>query len=908
MPRQVQNHKRTYIFVSTVIRSSRDADITGHFYKIDWSTKQILQKQPIPVGNQLIGSGSGNRGGRGIKVFKNQLFATIFEKILILDFDLNLQDEISHPLVIGHHEIAIDDTGIWCCSTPLDAFIKLDYNGNMIDDCFLGEQFPIVRDHHKYTWLDRSVDYRKIAADDDDGWIKFGEQFHPNTIVHQPGGEVHGFTNQHGYILRVRPTLEIIAEFPALYGAHNVQFVGDNIFVNNSRKRAFQIYDREQTLLLDIRIDISEHPAEQFSTPGWVRGLSFLSPTRVVIGTTPATLIEIDIERGKIIDQMILETDVTHTVHGICSSIEDSMLETNDSRDINKTQIHRIAALEQERNNQRDVLIRLSEHLSTSEKDSAERLAVIERLATHISGAERQVGEYKAAIHNYRQTVDELHERINIYENARLQLQQRITLLETELTEYTATAEQQLQSLNTEINRISTQLTTSEHSRQEQSKEIEELVRNLAVSEEESERLQCELWDIKNQRDNHAARIQHLSDVLHVSEQEAQQLREMFRNLYRQLALREANQTEQIKISQRLAEIIKINQLQLSEKEQIIAQLETRIYESEQDRAARLKVIQEQETALAAFRAHYMHPSRISRIKKWLRQWFLPKLGTFQQHPPRSLKRNYSPPKRSSSQTSVSVAIPSFNQARFLEETLLSVLKQYYAQLEIVVQDGASTDGSVDILRRYTEQLTKWCSEQDNGQAQALNMAFEGTTGTIMAYLNSDDLLMPGAINAVAHFLDTHPDVDVVYGHRILIDDAGDEIGRWVLPPHDDEVLPWVDYVPQETLFWRRQLWEKVGGQFDQSLQFAIDWDLLLRFQKAGAKFARLPRFLGAFRVHTQQKSSLLLQEVGWKEMEKLREQYIGRAVTEQEIAERTRKYLRWHVVYHKLFRLGVRI
>ena len=129
----------------------------------------------------------------------------------------------------------------------------------------------------------------------------------------------------------------------------------------------------------------------------------------------------------------------------------------------------------------------------------------------------------------------------------------------------------------------------------------------------------------------------------------------------------------------------------------------------------------------------------------------------------------------------------------------------------------------------------------------------------------------------MADYFKTHPTVDAVYGHRILINEFDQEIGRWVMPKHNPRVLAWADYVPQETLFWRRSLWEKVGG-IDESFQFALDWDLLLRFQNAGASIVRLPRFLGAFRVHTQQKTAATIASTGLAEMTRLRKRCHGRS------------------------------
>ena len=179
-------------------------------------------------------------------------------------------------------------------------------------------------------------------------------------------------------------------------------------------------------------------------------------------------------------------------------------------------------------------------------------------------------------------------------------------------------------------------------------------------------------------------------------------------------------------------------------------------------------------------------------------------------------------------------------------------------------------------------------------------------TGEIMAYLNSDDLLLPGALAYVADFFRKHPDVEVVYGHRLLVDERGEEIGRWVLPSHDDAVLPFADYIPQETMFWRRSAWEKVGSKLNESFRFAMDWDLILRFREAGCQFRRLPRFLGAFRVCEQQKTKCLIETVGRLEMKRLRRQHVGHIPTHREIRRAMRPYLVRHWVLDKLYSLGV--
>jgi glycosyltransferase involved in cell wall biosynthesis len=296
------------------------------------------------------------------------------------------------------------------------------------------------------------------------------------------------------------------------------------------------------------------------------------------------------------------------------------------------------------------------------------------------------------------------------------------------------------------------------------------------------------------------------------------------------------------------------------------------------------------------------------RSRRSLRARLAPKLGILDQYPPRPLEipASYSARPRLPSPPSISLVTPSFRQAAFLERTLESVLGQGYPRLEYIVQDGGSRDGTAAILERHRARLARCVSAPDGGQAHALNLGFAGSQGEVMGYLNSDDLLVAGALHAVAAAFACHPEVDVVYGHRIVIDTDDREIGRWVLPAHDDAVLSWADYVPQETLFWRRRIWERAGARLDESFRFALDWDLLLRFRDAGARFLRLPRFLGCFRLHAAQKTSSHMEDLGLVEMARLRERCHGRAVTEDEIRRHTRRYVWRHLVVHKMYRLGL--
>ncbi len=258
--------------------------------------------------------------------------------------------------------------------------------------------------------------------------------------------------------------------------------------------------------------------------------------------------------------------------------------------------------------------------------------------------------------------------------------------------------------------------------------------------------------------------------------------------------------------------------------------------------------------------------------------------------------------------TGVQIAIctPSFNQADYLHETIQSVVSQGYGNIDYWVQDGGSTDETERILRSWNDKGLGYEIAEDEGQADAINRGFTRVNGEIMAWLNSDDLLLPGSLETVARTFAERPDVDVVYGHRILIDDRGRDIGRWIMPVHEDNILSWADYIPQETLFWRRNIWDAVGGELDTSFRFALDWELLLRFRQAGANFYRIPRFLGAFRIHEDQKTSARIHSDGDADMATLRTRARGRPVTDREVSENVKPFLAKSSLYSAAWKLGL--
>lgn len=262
-----------------------------------------------------------------------------------------------------------------------------------------------------------------------------------------------------------------------------------------------------------------------------------------------------------------------------------------------------------------------------------------------------------------------------------------------------------------------------------------------------------------------------------------------------------------------------------------------------------------------------------------LKRLFRPGVGQLGTYTPRPLSL---PPLRATSQyypqvfPRISIVVPSFNQGRFIGATLQSIIDQDYPNLELLVVDGLSTDNSLEVINKYKCHLAWWVSEADSGQTQAINKGFSRSTGDIMAWINSDDLIAPGALHRVAEYFSQNTEAGVIYGDRILINQDSLEIGRWVLPNHSNRVLKWADFVPQETLYWSRKAWDCVGSRLDENFHFAMDWDFLLRLSAKGANILHLPLFMGLFRIHNEQKTSRQLFSIGQQEIQAIRFRELG--------------------------------
>ncbi|HMU92574.1 MAG TPA: glycosyltransferase family 2 protein [Anaerolineales bacterium] len=211
--------------------------------------------------------------------------------------------------------------------------------------------------------------------------------------------------------------------------------------------------------------------------------------------------------------------------------------------------------------------------------------------------------------------------------------------------------------------------------------------------------------------------------------------------------------------------------------------------------------------------------------------------------------------------TLVSIITPSYNQAAYLEQTLLSVLNQDHAPIEYIVVDGASKDASVEIIKKYSDRLAYWVSEKDGGQAEAINKGFARATGEIIAWINSDDYYLPGAVSAAVKMFEANPEVMLVYGNMLAVDEHGKTFNTLTYKQLTLEDLLCFQIIGQPAVFMRRSALQKTDG-LDSTFHFLLDHFLWIQLAQHG-KILHADQTWAAARYHAEAKNRAKAAEFG---------------------------------------------
>jgi len=314
-------------YLSTIIRATQDKSLTGYFVGIDWKEKRIESKIPIPIKGQspFWNARGGNRGGRGVQVWDDVIYVATEAGIRKYDLGYNSLGELNNSSFGGLHEIYVDGTGIWVTSTIHDLVLKVDFEGNTLDEWW-GHESPLLQ--RRFGFASRAINLGLDFGLDDfqtqyDEYCA-EERLHVNTVMAQDG-KVYAYCPRINALVKIRPLPEeIVIHDDSLGGGHNGIITEDNkMIVNDTRRQAIRVYDvatGRLTKVLDTQIRRVRR-SEQFIIPGWQRGLAHVRDGIYLVGTSPATVFEVDIENDLIGHVFEVDSDVAHCVHGLAAVV-----------------------------------------------------------------------------------------------------------------------------------------------------------------------------------------------------------------------------------------------------------------------------------------------------------------------------------------------------------------------------------------------------------------------------------------------------------------------------------------------------------------------------------------------------------------------------------------------------------
>lgn len=311
------------VFATTVIRESQNPDMTGFLLEIDWQTNQVLRRIPIPLDTQhpFWNARGGNRGGRGVVAYQGVLYVASSMSVLLFDRELHQIGELTHPYLAGLHEMYIDASGIWLTSTVHDLIVKLDFDGKILDEWW-GSESELLQNRFGFSGrkMNLQLDFPKENFSDAYEQYCAEERLHANTVwVHDE--KVYVLACRKLALIKIRPEPEqIILADQRLKSPHNGIVTPDGrIILNDTQHQAIRSYDLAsgrplRTLMTSLYLRPHSH---QFTTAGWQRGLAHVSGSIFLVGTSPATVFEVDIDRGLIGQVCAIDSDVRHCIHGL---------------------------------------------------------------------------------------------------------------------------------------------------------------------------------------------------------------------------------------------------------------------------------------------------------------------------------------------------------------------------------------------------------------------------------------------------------------------------------------------------------------------------------------------------------------------------------------------------------------
>lgn len=313
------------VYFTTVVRMAPHTE-GGEIVRLDWDTKKVLARDPMVPTDPWVDDPNprGNaRGGRGIVQVGRRLFAALYHSVRVFDRELNDLGRISNNLFVGLHEMSLSGDALWVASTAIDAAIKVDLEGSLIGDWWARENRNLQeRFELEPMRIDKNADNRLL-------WLEQKVTRHPShthlNAVTPHNGDLYVLLNRFGAVYDITADRLVLAD-ERLAGCHNLAFVGEAMLINDSRGSGLMVYDRRGSL--ERRIDLLEFPeikalrdkvrdANLQKRPVFVRGLGAVNDRRVLLGISAATVVEIDLYTGELVDLFQYSPDVAVCVHGL---------------------------------------------------------------------------------------------------------------------------------------------------------------------------------------------------------------------------------------------------------------------------------------------------------------------------------------------------------------------------------------------------------------------------------------------------------------------------------------------------------------------------------------------------------------------------------------------------------------